>query len=250
MSSRSCSERSRVTSAAVSVIGVSARNVAHSAREKVRYGESVSSMRWSIVTFRCAMSGPRARRLLVKAGDADALRQRGLHLVERYGARLEQNQKMIKQIGRFGDQPLAAFTDRRQRGLDRLLAELLGAMRHALVEQLARIGGLGTRGGALFDAGRQVVEGEARHEKSSSISAGGWAAKSSCVEPHRQPGGRHVALGFAHIVLAEMEDRRGKHRGRVAVADALDEMLERADAPRGDHRHGDGVRERAREREV
>jgi hypothetical protein len=36
MSRRSCSERSRVTSSGLSVIGVSARFAAHSAREKMR----------------------------------------------------------------------------------------------------------------------------------------------------------------------------------------------------------------------
>ena len=45
-----------------------------------------------------------------------------------------------------------------------------------------------------------------------------------------------------------MEDRGGEHRGGMAVADALDQMLERADAARGDHRHrhriGDGAGER------
>jgi len=50
------------------------------------------------------------------------------------------------------------------------------------------------------------------------------------IEPHRQSGFRHVVLCLAHRVCAEMEDRGGEHRGGVAVADALDQMIEIADA--------------------
>ena len=46
------------------------------------------------------------------------------------------------------------------------------------------------------------------------------------IEPHRQAGLRHVRLGLAHRVLAEMEDRGRQHRGGVAVADALDQVIE------------------------
>jgi hypothetical protein len=45
-----------------------------------------------------------------------------------------------------------------------------------------------------------------------------------------------------------VEDRRGEHGGGVAITDALDQMLERADPARCDHRHrnriGDGAGER------
>ena len=51
-------------------------------------------------------------------------------------------------------------------------------------------------------------------------------------------------------VLAEMEDRGRQHRGGVAVADALDQMIESADAARGDHRHRHRVGDRAGERDV
>ena len=81
MSSRSCSERRRVTSSEVSVIGVSSRNAAHSARENVRYGESVSSVRCSI-----GKSFP-ARRLFLVAGLRGALFQFGLDLLKRNAAR-------------------------------------------------------------------------------------------------------------------------------------------------------------------
>ena len=47
-----------------------------------------------------------------------------------------------------------------------------------------------------------------------------------------------------------MEDRGGEHRGGVAVADALDHVLKRPDAARGDHRHGHGVGDRACERDI
>src|SRR5689334_25163233 len=51
-------------------------------------------------------------------------------------------------------------------------------------------------------------------------------------------------------MLAEMENRRRKHRGRMAVADALDEMIERADTARGDNRHRNGICHRASERDI
>src|SRR5262249_49365291 len=47
------------------------------------------------------------------------------------------------------------------------------------------------------------------------------------IEPHRQPRTRHVLLGLADRVLTEMKDRGGKHRGRVPVADAFDQMVKR-----------------------
>ena len=56
--------------------------------------------------------------------------------------------------------PLAVLADRRDRRLDRFLAELLGAMRHAAVEELARIGHVGARLRARLDAFFEIVEGE------------------------------------------------------------------------------------------
>src|SRR6516162_7865996 len=68
------------------------------------------------------------------------------------------------------------------------------------------------------------------------------------IEPHGQAGTGHVALGLGDAVLAEVEDRGRQHRRGVAVADALDQVLERAHPARGDHRHrhriGDGAGER------
>ena len=58
------------------------------------------------------------------------------------------------------------------------------------------------------------------------------------------------ALGLAHRVLAEMEDRGRQHRGGVTVADALDQMIEIADAAGGDHRHRHRVGDRAGQRDV
>ena len=46
------------------------------------------------------------------------------------------------------------------------------------------------------------------------------------------------ALASRARVVAEMEDRGGEHRGGAAVADALEQMVERADAAGGDHRDG------------
>ena len=79
----------------------------------------------------------------------------------------------------------------------------------------------------------------------------GWNARSPGrtaarlgIEPHRQAGARHVLLGCADRVFAEMEDRGGEHRGGMAVADALDQMIESADAARSDDRHRHGVGDR------
>ena len=57
-------------------------------------------------------------------------------------------------------------------------------------------------------------------------------------------------LGLGDGVLAEVEDRRRQHGVGTAVEDALDEVLERADAAAGDHRHADGVDHRPRQLEV
>src|SRR5215831_13799720 len=59
-----------------------------------------------------------------------------------------------------------------------------------------------------------------------------------------------MVLGFADAVLSEMEDRGREHRSGMAVANALDEVLERADTARGDDRHADAVGDRASERDV
>ena len=56
---------------------------------------------------------------------------------------------MIEQIGGFRDQPALVFLHGSQRGFDGLLAQLLGAVGDALVDQRARIGILRARLGAL-----------------------------------------------------------------------------------------------------
>ena len=50
------------------------------------------------------------------------------------------------------------------------------------------------------------------------------------IEPHRQAGAHHVILGLADGEFPEVEDRRGQHTGGVTLADAIDEMIEIADA--------------------
>ena len=44
-----------------------------------------------------------------------------------------------------------------------------------------------------------------------------------------QSGAAHVLFRLGDRVRAEMEDRGCQHRGGMAVANALDEMIERAD---------------------
>src|SRR5260221_591876 len=63
-------------------------------------------------------------------------------------------------------------------------------------------------------------------------------------QPHRDAGRGEIGLRLGDAVKAEMEDRGGEHGGGVAVADAGDEVGERADAAGGD----DGDRHRVRHR--
>src|ERR1700688_1322084 len=72
----------------------------------------------------------------------------------------------------------------------------------------------------------------------------------SRIEPHRQAGPGHIVLGLAHGIFAEVEDRRRQHGAGMAVADAFDQVVEIADAARGDHRHGDRVGDGAGQRDV
>ena len=46
-------------------------------------------------------------------------------------------------------------------------------------------------------------------------------ARSRSIHPHRDAGRRHMALRLADGVIAEMEDRRGEHRGRAALGLSL-----------------------------
>src|SRR6478736_9656884 len=70
------------------------------------------------------------------------------------------------------------------------------------------------------------------------------------IEPHRQPGFRHINLGFAHAMFAKVEDRGGQDRRGVAIADAFDHVPECANATRGYDRNRDGVGDRAGQRDV
>src|ERR1700730_6290937 len=72
----------------------------------------------------------------------------------------------------------------------------------------------------------------------------------SGLEPPRQAGPGHMVLGLAHGIFAEVEDRRRQHGAGMAVADALDQVIEIADAARGDYRHGARVAGDAGQRDV
>src|SRR6185437_3701114 len=110
--------------------------------------------------------GALARRFLVEAGLAGARPELGLDLVERDAAHVEHDQKVIEHVGGFGDGPLAILSDRRDRRFDRLLAELLGTMRHAPVDELARIRHVGAGLSAVAHAFLEIMECKRRHGRS------------------------------------------------------------------------------------
>src|SRR5262245_26314711 len=72
----------------------------------------------------------------------------------------------------------------------------------------------------------------------------------SRVESYRQGGARHVFLGLAHRMLAEMEDAGGEHGAGMPVANAFDQMLQGPDAAGSDDRHRHRVSHSAGERDV
>ncbi len=105
-------------------------------------------------------------------------------------------------------------------------------MANTAVEQLACVGDLGAGLGTFGDALFQIADGEFCHAPFLITSEVTFlprfgmpgtrdAPRPSWVEPHRQPGLRHVFLGFADRIFAEMKYRGGKHRAGMAVADAL-----------------------------
>ena len=73
---------------------------------------------------------------------------------------------MVDEVGGFRDQARAILLDRGQNGLDRLLAQLLGAMAHALVEEPTRIGYVGTCFGALLHAFLEIIKSKIGHRLS------------------------------------------------------------------------------------
>ena len=79
-------------------------------------------------------------------------------------ARVQHHEQMVEEVGGFGDHPAAILGDRGDGDFDRFLAKLFGAMRDALVEQRAGIGGPGLGLGPVADALFQVVNGEWRHK--------------------------------------------------------------------------------------
>src|SRR5882724_2417617 len=59
-----------------------------------------------------------------------------------------------------------------------------------------------------------------------------------------------MILGLAYGKFAEMEYRGRQHRGGVTLADAVDEVVEIADAAGRDYRYGNTVGDRLRQRQV
>src|SRR5262249_12343351 len=67
---------------------------------------------------------------------------------------------------------------------------------------------------------------------------------------YRNAGACKMLLGLGDGEFAEMEDRGGEHGRGAALGDTIDQVVELADAARGNDRHRYGVRYRPGEREV
>src|SRR5208282_6361766 len=103
------------------------------------------------------------RGLLVEARLAGAVPKRRLDFGKRDAPRMEHDEEMVEEIGRFLDHAAAVLGDGGDSDFDRLLAEFFRAVGHALVDQFAGVGdagiGLRTRLDALFE----VLEGVRGH---------------------------------------------------------------------------------------
>ena len=142
----------------------------------------------------------------------------------------QQHQQMVKKIGRFGSEPVVVLLHGGQAGFDGLLAKLFGAMGYTLFDQGARIR-LGCAClGALMNPFFKVGQRELAHARffitSPRLRGEGGELR---IHANRQARFGHISLGFAHRVLAKMKDRSGQYRGRMAVADAFDQVIQGAD---------------------
>ena len=100
-------------------------------------------------------------------------------------------------------------------------------------------------GPELGRAELDVIDGESVRERHGCESTSSAQGRS---DGHASGG--HQRLGLGDGVLAEVEDRCRQHGVGAALDDAVDEVVERPDAAAGDHRHADGVDDRARQLEV
>src|SRR5690606_2801590 len=79
----------------------------------------------------------------------------------------------------------------------------------------------------------------------SSVSRFSPMSLSLLSEPDRNAGGMHMLLRFRDAMPAEMENRGREHGRGMALLHAVDEMVEIADAARGDHRNAHRIGHRA-----
>src|SRR5580693_10188317 len=103
------------------------------------------------------------RRLLVEAGLARTRPKLSLDLIKGDAADVQHDQKVVEHIGSLSDRALAVLGYGGDGRLHRLFAELLGALRHAAIDQLARVGHVRTRLRTFANTLFQVMEGERRH---------------------------------------------------------------------------------------
>src|ERR1700722_1415278 len=168
----SCVDCSLRRSSMVSVSWVSARSCAHSLRVKRRNGDSSD---WSAARFIRTLSlepvGPRTY------WTAISLRSRRLFLVttlcgpfaqfvhdrrQVHPPGAEHDEKVVENIGRLGADGALILCRGGDREFDRFFSEFARAIRGALIEQAASVGGLSARLGALVDRSREFTQCELR----------------------------------------------------------------------------------------
>ena len=108
---------------------------------------------------------------------------------------------------------------------------------------------LGDRLVAMFDSeSRPEPSGDLAASPSESSRLVAAPPCTGCVQPRNGRGASlphfdatpgHVPLGLGDAVLPEVEDARGEHRIGAAFGDAVGEMVQAANAARGDDRDGD-----------
>src|SRR5579884_575631 len=138
-----------------------------------------------------------ARGLLLEPRLPGARAKLGFDLIKADAARVQHDHQVVQQVGRFRDHALVVLADRGERGFDGLFAQLLGAMIDAAIEQLARIGWLGTGPRPVLHTLFQVMKCKSGHWPPLASPRGSreW---DSWIKPNRQAGISHIGLSLTN----------------------------------------------------